>query len=271
MQNREIEIHPAANIFPMMKEAEYQALKADIAENGVNVWMTFYDGKLLDGRNRHKACVELGIIADHYSEQIDVDLIPDPVAWVLSLNLHRRHITETQRAVIAAKIANLKHGGDRKSKIKPSIDGLNSTQQAADQLNVKPSSVERAKSAIKAGCNELVESMERDEISPSLAASFAKAVPSKVEQAKILEGGKKAVQQVVKESKNEPEPVPKKKGAVQKPVKLTDNAQEADGVTDAFSKCENRLDTLRRIIATLEPHEAMAAMEWLSDKLELKQ
>ena len=145
-----------------------------------------------------------------------------------------------------------------------------STEKAASQLNVKLRSVRRAQSAIKAGCNELVESMERDEISPSLAASFAKAVPSKVEQAKILEGGKKAVQQVVKESKNEPEPVPKKKGAVQKPVKLTDNAQEADGVTDAFSKCENRLDTLRRIIATLEPHEAMAAMEWLSDKLEVK-
>ena len=121
MQNREIEIHPAANIFPMMSDAEYQSLKADIEKNGVNVWMTFYDGKLLDGRNRYRACVELGINADHYSEQIDVDLIPDPVAWVLSLNLHRRHLTDTQRATVAAKIANLKHGGDRKSEIKGQI------------------------------------------------------------------------------------------------------------------------------------------------------
>jgi hypothetical protein len=37
----------------------------------------------------------------------------DPVAFAVSLNLHRRHLTARERAEVAARIANLRHGTNR--------------------------------------------------------------------------------------------------------------------------------------------------------------
>ena len=51
-QQTQYEIHPAATIFPMMDEESFAALKADIQKNGLEKVITFYQGKVLDGRNR---------------------------------------------------------------------------------------------------------------------------------------------------------------------------------------------------------------------------
>ena len=49
--------HEVADIFPMMSGDEYEALKVDIAENGQRepIWL-HSDGRIIDGRNRHRAC-----------------------------------------------------------------------------------------------------------------------------------------------------------------------------------------------------------------------
>jgi len=65
------EIHPAATIFPMMDEASFTALKNDIEKNGLEKCITFYEGKVLDGRNRLRACQELGITPQE--EEIEDD------------------------------------------------------------------------------------------------------------------------------------------------------------------------------------------------------
>ena len=60
------------------------------------------EGKILDGRNRYRACVELGIEPEttNYTGN-------DPVGFSLSLNLHRRHLTSDQRAAIAVDVLPL--------------------------------------------------------------------------------------------------------------------------------------------------------------------
>jgi hypothetical protein len=200
MKKLPFEVHPAANIFPMIKGAAFNELVDDIRENGINEPVVFWNGKLLDGRNRSMACLEIGI--DPLDHAIDIDPETDPVAFVLSANLHRRHLGETEREVVAAKIANLKHGGDRKTEeIKLSNDNLKSAAEAAEQLNVSESGVNRAKAAIKGGCKALIEALEAGEIPSSTAKNFVKAVPDKKEQAKILEQGLPAVRQAIKEAK----------------------------------------------------------------------
>lgn len=115
-------IHPVANIFPMMQTDEFQELKDDIRQNGLQepIWL-HPDGRIIDGRNRYKACVEVGVTPTFrtWNEQGSL------VAFVVSLNLKRRHLTPLQKAAVGvdmlpmleeeAKERQREAGGDRKS------------------------------------------------------------------------------------------------------------------------------------------------------------
>jgi ParB-like chromosome segregation protein Spo0J len=135
------DIHPAANLFPMMDDEAFAALKADIATNGLRESIVLWKNKLVDGRNRLKACEELGI----QPGESELDEDQDPIAYVVSANLHRRHLTTSQRAEIAAKLATKGRGGDRKSEKIKGSNGPLKIDDAAKLLNVSPKSVKRAK------------------------------------------------------------------------------------------------------------------------------
>jgi site-specific DNA-methyltransferase (adenine-specific) len=95
-----MEFHEICNIFPMMSEEEYRQLVQDIKANGLREPIWTYQGKIIDGRNRYLACMELGI-EPRYREW---DGQGSLVQFVVSLNLHRRHLTSSQKAVIALEI-----------------------------------------------------------------------------------------------------------------------------------------------------------------------
>ena len=103
------EIHPAAELFPLINGEEFAALVADIKENGLlePVWLTA-DGVLLDGRNRARACAEAGVKIATRTYAGD-----DPVGFVVSLNLTRRHLTTGQRAMLALEVEALIAAGTR--------------------------------------------------------------------------------------------------------------------------------------------------------------
>lgn len=89
----------------------------------------------------------------------------------MSLHLHRRHLTESQRAAVAAKLANLAHGGDRKSDQAANLPVEAVTQvQAAEMLNVSERSVRAAAKVLRDGDESLVQAVERDEVAVSTAA-----------------------------------------------------------------------------------------------------
>ena len=94
------EIHPAANLFPMIEDDDYRLLVDDIRANGLieALWLT-KDGALLDGRNRAKACTELN--TELKFRVYDGD---DPIGFVVSLNLKRRHLTAGQKAMLALEV-----------------------------------------------------------------------------------------------------------------------------------------------------------------------
>jgi hypothetical protein len=102
-----MEFHPLANLFPLLDGKEFNELVIDIRENGLVSPVVLYEGKVLDGRNRYRACLAAGV---------EPRLIPfegnDPVAFVVSANIKRRHLGESQRGMIAARIETMKHGGD---------------------------------------------------------------------------------------------------------------------------------------------------------------
>ena len=90
--------------------------------------------------------------------------------FVISLNLHRRHLTESQRAMVAAKLANLSLGSNQYSPIgEPSM----TQAAAADLLSVGKRSVERAREVLREAPPEVARAVEQGAMSVSLAAQVA--------------------------------------------------------------------------------------------------
>lgn len=95
-----LEFHDVASIFPLMSGDEYQALVTDIAEHGQIEPIWLHEGKIIDGRNRYRACCDLGIVPEYREWDGDGSL----VAFVVSLNLKRRHLTGSQKATVGVEI-----------------------------------------------------------------------------------------------------------------------------------------------------------------------
>ncbi len=92
-------IFKATQIFPMMSDEELKALAEDIKQNGLLNPVVLYRGLILDGRNRLKACEIAGV--EPCFVEFDGD---NPVAFVISQNIKRRHLTTEQRAALALEL-----------------------------------------------------------------------------------------------------------------------------------------------------------------------
>jgi hypothetical protein len=165
-------VHPAAEIFPLMSGAEFDALVADIREHGLREPIILHDGMILDGRNRQRACRAAGTEARFEDWAGD----GTPEAFVVSMNLHRRHLNESQRAMIAARLATLPRGGDRSQQSKVEISTLLPTAaKAATLLNVSRASVVNARKVLNEGTSEEIEAVTRGDAAVGTIAQKIRA------------------------------------------------------------------------------------------------
>jgi ParB-like chromosome segregation protein Spo0J len=164
--NPELATHPAADALPNMSDTEFQQLKDDIKEHGLREPIVLHEGRILDGRHRYRACLKLAI--QPRFKQYDGN---DPIAFVISMNLRRRHLGTSQRALIAAALADMKRGGDRTK----AQDHALTHAAAAKLLNVGESSVDTA-SALKNRVEAGLVDPEVSELVRSGELSLAKAI-----------------------------------------------------------------------------------------------
>ena len=124
----------------MMRPLEYEALKADLAENGLRDAIWLFEGKILDGRHRDQICHELGIKPRYRDYQGD-----DPVGFLKSCTLHRS-MSDTQKACFAANLIDAlkgRWGGNRRERTNTLLNGK-SSEIAALWVGVSSSYVEKA-------------------------------------------------------------------------------------------------------------------------------
>ena len=96
-------VHPAADLFPMLDDAALDQMAADIKARGlVHPIVLTPEGVLLDGRNRVEACRRAGI-----TPRTEIYTGDDPTAYVISVNLERRHLSEDERAFLALELVPL--------------------------------------------------------------------------------------------------------------------------------------------------------------------
>jgi 16S rRNA G966 N2-methylase RsmD len=160
--------HPLSGIFPMMSDDEFARLREDIALRGLlePIWMC--DGEILDGRHRFMACEKEGITPTFHEYTGD-----DPLGFVIAMNLKRRHLNESQRAMVGAQIANMPQGRPDKAANLPV-----SQEQAATLVNVSERSVRDATKVEEKATPELAQAVRDGEVSVSQAAKLAEEDPS---------------------------------------------------------------------------------------------
>jgi len=159
----EYAIHSATGLFPPMSDEDFAQLKADIEQNGQKMPILVYRNKIVDGRERLRACRELGI--DPVFE--DVGKLDMPTqSFIVSQNLHRRHLSDSQRAMIAAKLSNTKKGTNQHT-----AEAV-SQKQAASACNVSVDSLQRASKVLESGYEDLIQSVESGELDVSNAATL---------------------------------------------------------------------------------------------------
>lgn len=159
-----LEFHDLANIFPLIEGAEFEELKNDIAANGLHEPVILCDGKILDGRNRYRAAAEVGVEPKYIHYQGS-----DPLGYVVSLNLRRRHLSDDQRRMVAATLVTVGQGRPGKTSQFANINRY----QASQMLNTDVAGVDRARKVVKDGVNELVNTVLKGNISVSAATDIA--------------------------------------------------------------------------------------------------
>lgn len=150
-----MEPHPLAERIPPMSTDEYVSLRESVRENGLLHAIITYEGKVLDGRNRLRACEETD--TEPHFRPYEGD---SPATFVLSTNVHRRHLSVSQRAMVAAdflpeyedeasrrKAHGLTSPGhpNAPGKDAPSVRSRRAREDAAEVMKVSPRSVQTAK------------------------------------------------------------------------------------------------------------------------------
>jgi hypothetical protein len=133
MKMKSLKIHPAADWLPPLNGSEFQELKADIKARGLREPILVRHGRILDGRHRYKACIELGI--EPTVEEYKGD---DIIAEIASRNLFRRNLTPQQRAALVVKMCGGKLSAEAQGRIKAHQFGETITVGTAPLKSAQP-------------------------------------------------------------------------------------------------------------------------------------
>jgi len=171
-----MEFHEVVNIFPLLTGNEFESLRDDIKTNGLLEPIVIHEGKILDGRNRYTACLGADVVPDY--EDYDGD---DPLGFVLSKNLHRRHLNESQRMLVGSKIANIPkhiHKSDTQIYV--------SQSDAADMMNVSERGIQMVKK-VERDAPDLIPAIESGEMTVNKAIQTARKIKTDNERTAIAQ------------------------------------------------------------------------------------
>ena len=208
------EVHPACAAIPLPPEQEINELANSIKLSGLREPITLTkDNLLLDGRCRLKACTIAGV--EVRTEIFEGD---DPVMFVLDKNIHRRHLTNAQRELAVARLANLQRGTNqfrRKTKEDSSSGTILSIEDAAQKHGVPLSAIKRASTILKKAAPNVVEMVANGTVKLSTATAAVRHVPPE-NQAKwtaedVNREGRKVINNEPAKRKKAGDPTPKPK------------------------------------------------------------
>jgi hypothetical protein len=126
------DVHPVADLFPMLGPDELADLAADIAERGLlHPIVLDVEGRILDGRNRLAACEKAEVVPEFVTYEGD-----DPDGYVLAEGILRRELKASQRYIVLEQHRRLR--GLTKMLIATNRTDVSRLSQAAVVLDWAP-------------------------------------------------------------------------------------------------------------------------------------
>jgi N6-adenosine-specific RNA methylase IME4 len=199
--------HPLADLFPLIEGQELIDLANDIKERGLYHPILLHpDSSIIDGRNRYRACSLVGVEPRYETWDGKGSLL----GLVVSLNLQRRHLDKSQRALLAgkakkgfaeeAKERQRQHGGTAPGKktlveeVSPVSDGGKARDDAGKAFKVSGPLVDAGEKVAEHGTPELIDAVERGAVSVQAAAAIAD-LPAEEQTALVKKGRKEIIRQ----------------------------------------------------------------------------
>lgn len=223
MRIGDLESHPAADAFPVMGGIEYERLREDVKDRGFldrKIWLL--GGAILDGRHRYRVSLELGLAVELVTYEGD-----DPIGFALARNYHRRQLNESQRALVAVRLATLKQGRRRKTGTSAGL----TQHELATALNVGERTIREARTVLDHP--ELAVAIERGELTVREATRLAERPAA--EQGVALE-------QLLAKSSRKAQAKPATDAAVVLARQLVRTVQEAGASAIDFTPDARELD-----------------------------
>lgn len=157
-----IEAHPLADELPLIEGQEFDELVKSIKEEGLIDDIVLCDGKILDGRNRYRACLKAGV--EPRFSMFESDDPAEQARYVMVKNLTRRHLKDAQRAVIAGRLI--------------ALQGIRE-EAAVKMMNVGDRTARKAATVIRKGDSNVIELMNRGDLSVHAAHTAVTATPGR--------------------------------------------------------------------------------------------
>lgn len=228
------ELHPLCTLFPRVTGAEFDGLVADVKAHGLRQPIVLHGGMILDGGNRYRACVEAGVEPVFQEFQGD-----NLVSFVLSSNLHRRHLSAGQQAAIVASAQDW---------AKAQVVGNPAFKQAEQKCNVAPLQTVSDRAA-QSGASVRTQKM---------ADKVAKADP---ELAKKVAHGEislpKAVEKVAPQLATKPSKTPKAAARQPEPANDADSGQSLD---ELIAEIQSENEQLHARLKAMEADDTKAEL-----------
>jgi hypothetical protein len=238
-----VNVHPAAELFPLMEDERFAEFVEDIKEHGLleSIVVT-PNGAVLDGRHRLLACRATNTEPRFTTHE------GNPWEYVISVNLHRRHLTDTQRAVVAGKMAD-RSPGERTSNASAEAFQAPPQREAAKLLNVSRSSVQRARTVMNQGTPAVTELVESGKVPLATAERVVRELTpaDQDEFARKVNGGMRP------RGAAPPERPAKPRVSRRAPKPPTDDAVISTSALQAIATDMTGLDLALKSITTLDP------------------
>jgi len=191
-----LKFHPIANIFPLIAGEQFDLLVEDIRANGLqeDIWVHPEDGSIIDGRNRYRACLDAGVEPRFRTWSGKGSLI----VFIISLNLRRRHLTKSQKALLGARMAKIPEVQDEArrrqeaSRAKPG-EQIGKVSPLMGSPEEKGKTAEHAAKLVGIGKSyveyalELIEAAETDEAARALLAEIDAGTATLTQARRILQ------------------------------------------------------------------------------------